>query len=69
VYLILRLCISTLSRPPGLPLKTKEPPKRANWLSRRHSCASISGGITSTDDNLCFRHAYRPDELVESGGV
>jgi hypothetical protein len=54
---------------PAAPLKTKESTKRANWLSRRHSCSSISGRITSTDDNLCFRHAYRPDELVESGCV
>src|SRR4029079_9709717 len=55
--------------PPAVPLKTEESAKKANRLSRRHSCASKSRRITSTDDNLCFRHTYRPDELVESGCV
>ena len=53
----------------GSPLKTKEPPKRPNRLSRRHSWKSISGRIRSSDDNLRLRHAYRVDELIESGRV
>jgi hypothetical protein len=53
----------------GFPLKAKESPKKPNWLSRRHSWNCISGRITSTDDNLRLRHAYRLDELVESGCV
>jgi hypothetical protein len=50
----------------GSPLKTKESSKKPNRLSRRHSWRSISGRITSTDDNLRLRHAYRVDELIES---
>jgi hypothetical protein len=47
----------------GFPLKAKESPKKPNRLSGRLSWNSISRRITSTDDNLRFRHAYRPDEL------
>jgi len=50
-------------------LKTKEASKKPNRLSRWHSWKSVSGRISSTDDNLRLRHAYRLDELIESGCV
>ena len=53
----------------GSPLKSKESSKKSDRLSRRHSWRSISGRITSTDDNLRLRHAYRLDELIESSCV
>ena len=53
----------------GFALKMKQSPKEPNWLSRRHSWNSISGRITSTDDDLRLRHAYRVHELIESSCV
>src|SRR5262245_8979917 len=47
-------------------LKPKQSPEKPDRLSRRHGWHSISRRITSTDDNLRFRHAYRLDELIES---
>src|SRR5262249_45202727 len=52
-----------------VPLETKQSPKKANWLPRRHSRVSEVRRIMSTDDNLCIRHAYRLDKSVESGCV